>query len=454
MSKKIFLPESDLPRQWYNVMPDIPNGLEPPRHPATGKIIAPADMQAIFPDALIEQEMSDRRWIDIPEEVLRILAIWRPSPLVRADRLEEAIGAKARIYFKNESVSPAGSHKPNSAIPQAWYNMKAGIKNLTTETGAGQWGSSLALACNFFHLGCLIYMVRCSYEQKPFRRSMMKAWQADVIPSPSDTTQSGRSVLAKDPACPGSLGIAISEAVEVAAGRPDTSYALGSVLNHVLLHQTVIGLETKKQLDLAGEGLPDIVIGCCGGGSNFGGIAAPFIPERLGGAKIRFIGVEPSACPTMTRGHYTYDYGDNAGLTPLLKMHTLGSGFVPPGIHAGGLRYHGMSPIISALVREKLVEPVSYHQLECFEAAVVFARTEGIIPAPESSHAIRAAIDEARKEENTGKSIVFNLSGHGHFDMSSYDRYFDNEITNFEMPDEVLAEAAKSLPKFGFEQNG
>ena len=447
MSKKIFLPDSEMITKWYNVASDLPGGLMPPLDPQTGKPCPPEMLAPIFSEPIIEQEMSTDTWIDIPEEVNKILRIWRPSPLVRAERLEQAIGTKAKIYFKNESVSPAGSHKPNSAVAQAYYNKISGTKRLTTETGAGQWGSSLSMACSFFDLGCLVYMVRCSYDQKPFRRSMIETWKGKVIPSPSSTTDSGRAVLADHPDSPGSLGIAISEAVEIAVNDPDTKYALGSVLNHVLLHQTVIGLETKKQLELGGESLPDILVGCCGGGSNFGGFAVPFLRDKLDGKKdIKFIGTEPSACPTLSRGHYAYDYGDLAGLTPLLKMHTLGSKFVPPGIHAGGLRYHGMAPIISAMLRENLMESKSLGQVECFEAAAIFARTEGIIPAPESSHAIRGAIIEAQKEENAGKVIVFNLSGHGHFDMTSYDKFFAGELSDITFPEEDLVEAAKHLP--------
>jgi len=447
VTKKILLPESDMPTQWYNVLPDIPGGMEPPRNPANGEPVPPEALAPIFPDNLIEQEVSAERWIDIPEEILEILSIWRPTPLVRAERLEKMVGAKARIYYKNESVSPPGSHKPNTSVAQAWYNRQAGIRKLTTETGAGQWGSALAFATNLLGMECLIYMVKCSYEQKPFRRSMIHTWGAEVIASPSDTTRSGKAVLARDPDCPGSLGIAISEAVELAATREDTKYALGSVLNHVLLHQTVIGLEAKKQLALAGESLPSVVVGCCGGGSNFGGIALPFVPDRIDGKPIRFVGVEPAACPSMTRGHYAYDFGDSSSLTPLLKMHTLGSHFVPPSIHAGGLRYHGMAPIISALIRDQIVEPRSYHQVACFEAAVQFARSEGIIPAPETSHGIRAAIDEACRPENAGKVVLLCFSGHGHFDMTAYDKYFAGEMHDYDLPDEVLERAAADLPK-------
>ena len=444
--KKIVLPDSDLPTKWYNALPDLPNGLEPPLDPKTGEPVRPEVLSALFAGPLLEQEMSLQSWIDIPQPVLQILSMWRPTPLVRADRLEQAVGAKARIYFKNESVSPGGSHKLNSSVAQAYANKICGIKKLTTETGAGQWGSALAFAARFFDLECLVYMVRCSYDQKPFRRSMMRTWGAEVIPSPSSTTASGRRVLESDADCPGSLGIAISEAVEVAASCADTNYTLGSVLNHVLLHQTVIGLEAKKQLLLAGENLPAVVVGCCGGGSNFAGISLPFLRERLDGSDIRFVGVEPAACPTMTRGHYAYDFGDSSSLTPLLKMYTLGSQFIPPGIHAGGLRYHGMAPIVSALIREKVVEPVNYPQLTCFEAAMIFARSEGIIPAPETSHAIRAAIEESRKDENSDRVVLFNLSGHGHFDMGAYDQYLSGQMQDFELPQGVLDQAAADLP--------
>lgn len=445
--KKILLQESEIPKKWFNALPLIPNGLEPPLNPQTWAPADPSLLSVIFAPGLIEQEVSTKQWIDIPEEVLRILTMFRPTPLVRAEQLEKALGTKSRIYYKNESVSPAGSHKVNSAIAQAYYNKIAGIKKLATETGAGQWGSALSFACSVFGMECLVYMVRCSYEQKPFRKSMMKTWGAEIIPSPSNTTNSGRSVLEQQPDCPGSLGIAISEAVEVAASHKDTNYTLGSVLNHVVLHQTIIGLEVKKQLALAGEKNPDIVAGCCGGGSNFAGIALPFLPDVLSGSKIRFIGSEPAACPTLTRGHYAYDFGDSAGLTPLLKMFTLGNKFIPPGIHAGGLRYHGMSPIVSALTREKIFEAVNFPQLGCFEAAVLFAKTEGIIPAPESSHAIKTAIDEALKEENADKVILFNLSGHGHFDMAAYDKFFSGEIQDLELADSVLKDAVKNLPK-------
>lgn len=435
-----------MPREWYNVVPSIPNGVQPPIDPSTGQPAKAEALLSIFAEPLVMQEVSSESWIPIPDDVLEVLASWRPTPLVRADKLEQAIGAKARIYFKNESTSPAGSHKVNSSVPQAYYNKLVGIKKLVTETGAGQWGSALAFATQALGLECLVYMVRCSYEQKPFRRSMMQLWGGSVIASPSDTTESGKAVLAQDPNCPGSLGMAISEAVEIAAGDKSTNYTLGSVLNHVLLHQSIIGLEAKKQLKAAGEGDPAVIIGCCGGGSNFSGLATPFVPDRLSGKPIRFVGVEPQACPSMTRGHYAYDFGDSTGLTPLLKMYTLGSKFVPAGIHAGGLRYHGMAPIVSALIREGIFEAISYGQTVCFQAAALFAKTEGIVPAPESSHAIRAAIDEALKEENAGKAILFNLSGHGHFDMTAYDKYLSNEMFDFDLPEEELVRAAATLP--------
>jgi tryptophan synthase beta chain len=398
--------------------------------------------------ALLEQEMSPARSIPIPEPVLDILRLWRPTPLCRARRLEKALGTPAKIFYKHEGVSPAGSHKPNTSVAQAYYNKEAGIRRLATETGAGQWGSALAFACNAFGLECMVYMVRCSYDQKPHRRTMMQAWGATCIPSPSDRTNAGRKILAEDPDSPGSLGIAISEAVEDAAGRKDTNYSLGSVLNHVLLHQTVIGQEALAQLKIAGA-FPDIVVGCCGGGSNFAGLAFPFVPEKAAGKSIRLIGVEPAACPTMTKGVYAYDFGDKSGMTPLLKMDTLGHDFIPPGIHAGGLRYHGMAPLVSLLHRAGVVEAVSYPQLKCFEAAITFARSEGTIVAPETSHAVACVIDEAlkAKEEGKEKTILFNLSGHGHFDMAAYDKYFSKELQDYEYPEEKIKEALAHLPK-------
>ncbi len=431
---KILLEDKEIPKKWYNVLPelmDLKTPFSPPLDPQTQEPLDPSKLEAIFPKSLIEQEASSKEWIDIPEEVLKVYNIWRATPLYRAAKLEKALHTPARIYFKNESVSPPGSHKPNTAVPQVYYNVKEGIKRITTETGAGQWGSALAFACNYFDIDATVYMVRASYDQKPYRRSLMRAWGANCYPSPSDRTEAGRKILAEDPKCPGSLGIAISEAVEEAANRKDTNYALGSVLNHVLLHQTIIGEEVKLQLEKIDE-KPDILIGCVGGGSNFGGLILPFVPMVKSGEKIEMIAVEPTACPTLTKGEYKYDFGDTAKLTPLLKMYTLGYNFIPPAIHAGGLRYHGDSPIISQLTREGIVKARSYHQVEVFEAAVLFARTEGFIPAPETSHAIKAVIDEAIKCKESGeeKTIVFNFSGHGHFDLSAYDLYFDGQLHN------------------------
>ncbi len=444
---KILLDESEIPTHWYNIVADMPN----PPHAVLGpdgNPVTPDALAAIFPEALIMQEVSAERWIEIPEQVREIYQLWRPSPLYRAHRLEQALGTPAKIYYKYEGVSPAGSHKPNTAVAQAYYNKQAGIKKLSTETGAGQWGSSLALVGKMFGLEILVYMVKVSYQQKPFRRSMMHTWGADVIASPSDTTQAGRTILAKDPDSPGSLGIAISEAVEVAASSPDTNYALGSVLNHVLLHQTVIGLEAKKQFEKVGD-YPDVVLAPCGGGSNFGGVAFPFLADKAAGKEVRLVAVEPSSCPTLTRGHFAYDFGDSIGMTPLMKMYTLGHDFVPPGIHAGGLRYHGDSALVSQLYNEGLIEAVAVHQVGTFEAGVQFAQTEGIIPAPESNHAIKAAIDEALKCKETGesKTIFFNLSGHGHFDMASYDKYFSGELEDYEYPQQAIDEALHNLPK-------
>jgi tryptophan synthase beta chain len=449
MRTKILLKEADLPTHWYNVMADMPNPPAPPLGP-DGNPVGPEALQAIFPDALIEQEMSSQRWIPIPEEIREALDLWRPSPLFRAHRLEQALGTPAKIFYKNESVSPAGSHKPNTAIPQAWYNRRQGIKRLATETGAGQWGSSLALAGQMFGVEVRVYMVRVSYEQKPYRRLMMQTWGAEVFPSPTTMTAAGRQILAEHPDSPGSLGIAISEAVEEAASRKDTNYALGSVLNHVLLHQTIIGQEAKKQLEIVGE-YPDEVFAPCGGGSNFGGIAFPFFADNAAGKNVRLVAVEPTSCPTLTKGPYTYDYGDSVGLTPLMKMYTLGHDFVPPGIHAGGLRYHGDSPLVSQLYHEGLIDAMAVPQLETFEAGVLFARTEGIIPAPESCHAIAAAVRSAKECKVTGepKTILFNLSGHGHFDMSSFDKYFQGELQDYDFPAEAIAESLAKLPKIG-----
>ncbi|OGI47501.1 MAG: TrpB-like pyridoxal-phosphate dependent enzyme [Candidatus Muproteobacteria bacterium RBG_16_65_34] len=446
---KILLDESEIPTHWYNVVADMPNPPAPPLGP-DGKPIAPQALGAIFPEAIIMQEVSGERWIPIPEAVREIYRLWRPSPLYRAHRLEQALGTPAKIFYKYEGVSPAGSHKPNTAVAQAYYNKQAGIKRLATETGAGQWGSSLAFAGQMFGLEVRVYMVRVSYEQKPFRRSMMQTWGAEVFASPSDKTESGRKILAADPKSPGSLGMAISEAVEEAAGRKDTNYSLGSVLNHVLLHQTIVGLEAKKQMEKAGE-YPDVVIACCGGGSNFGGIAFPFFADKAAGRKLRLVAVEPTSCPTLTKGKYAYDFGDTVGLTPLLKMYTLGHDFMPPGIHAGGLRYHGDSPLVSQLYHEGLIEAVAVPQLATFEAGVQFARAEGILPAPESNHAVRVAIDEALACKKSGekKTILFNLSGHGHFDMAAYDKYFSGELEDYSYPEAAVAESMKRLPKVG-----
>jgi len=443
---KVILSTNEIPSQWYNVLPDLPEQLPPPLNPGTGKPLTPPDLAPIFPMSLIEQEMSPERWIDIPNEVMEIYKIWRPTPLIRARRLEKALKTKSRIYYKNESVSPAGSHKPNTAIAQAFYNKKEGTKRICTETGAGQWGSSLAFACNLFDLKCTIYMVKVSYQQKPYRKHLMHVWGADVYPSPTNMTNSGREILLKNPDSPGSLGIAISEAVEDAATHNDAKYGLGSVLNHVLLHQTTVGLETKKQLELIGEN-PDVLIACVGGGSNFGGLCLPFVTDKLKGKDIKMIAVEPAACPTLTKGIYTYDFGDTAKLTPLVMMYTLGHSFVPSGIHAGGLRYHGASPIISLLAKKKIIESVAYPQTPVFEAAMLFAKTEGFLPAPETSHAIRCAIDEAKKNED--KCIVFNYSGHGHFDLTAYETYMSGKLEDYEHPEEMIKEAIKSIPKVG-----
>jgi tryptophan synthase beta chain len=435
-----------MPQKWYNVMSDFPGELPPPLNPGTGKPLGPEDLAPIFPMELIKQEMSPDKWIDIPDEVIDILKIWRPTPLVRAVHLEKALKTKSRIYYKNESVSPAGSHKVNTAVAQAYYNKKQGVKRITTETGAGQCVSSISFACSIFGMKCTVYMVKVSYHQKPYRKALMNVWGAEVFASPSNKTNAGRMILEKDPNSNGSLGMAISEAVEDAATHEDAKYSLGSVLNHVLLHQTIVGLETKQQLALAGE-KPDVLIGCVGGGSNFAGFAFPFIPEKIKGQKIRMIAVEPSACPSITKGTYAYDFGDTAQLTPLVKMYTLGHGFMPPGIHAGGLRYHGMAPIVSLMVKKGLVEAITTHQTGVFEAGVLFSKTEGILPAPESAHAIKAAIDEARKNED--KCIVFNLSGHGHFDLSAYENYLEGRLEDYEYPEELAQEALKCLPKLG-----
>lgn len=446
---KVFLPEREMPQAWYNINPDLPAPLQPPIHPGTGQPLGPEDLAPIFPMSLIQQEMSMDPWIDIPDDVLRVLRLWRPTPLHRAYALEEYLGTPARIYYKNESVSPAGSHKPNSAVAQAYYNKSEGVSRLVTETGAGQWGSALAFACSQFDLGCEIYMVRVSYEGKPYRRLLMQVWGADCYPSPSDRTNSGRAVLAEDPDSPGSLGIAISEAVEVAAQADDAKYALGSVLNHVLLHQTVVGLECQRQFEMIGD-YPDIIVGNVGGGSNFAGIAFPFIREKLAGERdVRVIATEPTACPTLTRGLYHYDFGDTAELTPLLKMFTLGHKFIPPPIHAGGLRYHGAAPQLSLLVSQGVMEARAVHQKSVFEAAITFARTEGHLPAPETAHGIRTAIDEAIRCRETGeeKCILIGYSGHGHFDLAAYDQYLSGEMSDYELPQEAIDAAVKDLPE-------
>ena len=448
--KKTMLSEKEMPRQWYNINPDLPRPLDPPLHPQTGEPLTPDFLSILFPMELIMQEVSMDRFIDIPKELIDIYRMWRPTPLVRAERLEKFLDTPAKIYFKNESVSPAGSHKPNTAVAQAYYNKREGTKNLATETGAGQWGSALAFACNIFGIGCTVYKVRVSYDQKPYRKLMMRVWGADVYASPSDRTDAGRNMLAEDPNSPGSLGLAISEAVEVAAKSGGTTkYSLGSVLNHVILHQTIVGLETKKQFEKIGE-FPDILIGCVGGGSNFGGFACPFIPDKMKNKDMRIIAVEPIACPSLTKGPFAYDYGDTAKTGPIAKMYTLGHDFIPPRIHAGGLRYHGMAPIVSLLYNEKLIEAVAVHQKTVFDAGVIFAKTEGIIPAPETNHAIRIAIDEALECKKTGekKVIVFNFSGHGHFDLSSYEAYMDGKLLDYEYPDEKIKESLKKLPKF------
>ena len=445
-STKILLEESEIPSHWYNVVADLPAPPAPPLAP-DGNPVGPDALAAIFPGTIIEQEVSSQRWIEIPEAVREIYRLWRPSPMYRAHRLEAALGTPAQIYYKYEGVSPAGSHKPNTAVAQAYYNQRAGIRRLTTETGAGQWGSSLALVGEMFGLAIRVYMVKVSYHQKPYRRSMMQTWGAEVFASPTELTHAGRQALAADPESPGSLGLAISEAVEEAASRADTNYSLGSVLNHVCMHQTIIGLESKLQMEKAGA-YPDMVFACCGGGSNFAGIAFPFLADKAAGREVSLVAVEPTSCPTLTKGSYAYDFGDTAGLTPLMKMHTLGHDFVPPGIHAGGLRYHGESPLVSQLHHAGVIEAVAVPQLATFEAGVTFARTEGIIPAPESSHAIRAVLDEALRcrDSSEPKVLLVNLSGHGHFDMSSYDRYFAGELEDFEYPDEAIRASLERLP--------
>ncbi len=447
-SIKYLLDESQMPKHWYNIAADLPEPLPPVLHPGTLKPLGPDDLTPLFPMALIEQEVSTEREIEIPEPVRQVYRQWRPSPLFRARRLERVLGTPAKIYYKYEGVSPAGSHKPNTAVPQAFYNRQAGIKKLTTETGAGQWGSSLAFAGALFGIEVLVFMVRVSHDQKPYRRALMETYGARCVASPSSETQSGRAILAKRPDHPGSLGIAISEAVELAAQRDDTKYALGSVLNHVLLHQTVVGIEAMAQMEMAGD-YPDVIVACTGGGSNFGGIVFPFLGAQLrGGKKVRIVAIEPAACPSLTRGKYAYDFGDTAHLTPLTKMHTLGSTFTPPGFHAGGLRYHGMSPLVSHVKQLGLIEARAYHQISCFEAGVQFARAEGILPAPEANHAVRGAIDEALrcKQEGVSRTILFNLCGHGHFDMQAYIDYFGGKLKDLDYEESELAMALAGLP--------
>jgi tryptophan synthase beta chain len=447
-TKKIFLSEEEIPRQWYNILADIK--LNPPLGP-DGKPVTPDMLAPVFPMNLIEQEVSTQRWIDIPDEVLKIYRIWRPSPLVRALSLEKALDTPARIYFKYEGVSPPGSHKPNTAVPQAYYNKVFGIKRLVTETGAGQWGCALAFACAQFGLECKVFMVRVSFDQKPYRKVMMQTWGADCVPSPSTETKAGRDILAQHPDSSGSLGIAISEAVEAAVSDTSgkTRYSLGSVLNHVMLHQTVIGLEAQKQMKIAGD-YPDVIIGCAGGGSNFAGLAFPFVLDKMNGRKVAIYPVEPAACPTLTKAPFVYDHGDTAGYTPMLPMHSLGHTFMPPPVHAGGLRYHGMAPTVSQLVVEGLLEPRSYGQMATFEAGMLAARTEGIIPAPETNHALACVVDEARraKEEGKAKVILFNWSGHGLIDLGSYEKYLSGSLKDFDYPAQEIEEAGIILAKY------
>jgi tryptophan synthase beta chain len=445
---KFLLNEKDVPESWYNIVPDLPFELVPPLNPATREPVGPEAFAPIFPEEIIRQEVTAEPYVPIPEEVREIYALWRPTPLFRARRLEKALETPARIYYKYEGTSPAGSHKPNTAVPQAFFNKKEGVARLTTETGAGQWGSSLAFACRQMGLECTVYMVRVSYGQKPYRRIMMETYGAKVHASPTDLTQAGHNILEEDPDSPGSLGIAISEAVEDAATNDDAKYSLGSVLNHVLLHQTVIGQEAIEQMELAGD-YPDVIVGCVGGGSNFGGVAFPFIRENLvNGRETRIVAVEPSSCPTLTKGRYVYDFGDTAGTTPMMKMYTLGHTFVPSGIHAGGLRYHGDSPIVSALVAEGLVEARAYPQNPTFEAGVIFAQAEGIIPAPEVNHAIKATMDLALEAREAGEEwvILFNLCGHGHFDLAAYEAYLADELVDLEYSEEEIERAVAQIP--------
>lgn len=448
MKTKILLPESDMPTRWYNIVADLPSPPPPVLHPGTHQPVGPDDLAPLFPMDLILQEVAEERFIEIPEEVLEVYRMWRPSPLHRAHGLEKLIGGPARIYYKYEGVSPVGSHKPNTAVAQAFYNAKAGVKKLSTETGAGQWGSALAFACALFGLECEVYMVSASYHQKPYRKALIETFGATIYPSPSTNTQYGRKVLEENPDTPGSLGIAISEAVEVAATNDDVRYSLGSVLNHVLMHQTIIGEEALKQLEMVDE-TPDVVIGCAGGGSNFAGLAFPFVREKIAGTMDPIIrAVEPAAAPSLTRGSYQFDFGDTGQMTPLVKMHTLGHPFIPDPIHAGGLRYHGMAPLVSHLKEEGLIEASSLHQTETFEKAVQFARVEGIVPGPEPTHAVAEAMNEAQRAKEAGeeKVILFNLSGHGHFDMGAYQAYFNDELVDYDHPQEKIDAALAKVP--------
>ncbi|MBN2172926.1 MAG: TrpB-like pyridoxal phosphate-dependent enzyme [Bacteroidales bacterium] len=451
--KKINLSEQEMPEKWYNIQADMPNKVLPPLHPLTKQPVGPDDLAPLFPMELIKQEVSREKWIEIPERVQDIYKIWRPSPLIRATNFEKMLDAPVKIYYKNESVSPPGSHKPNTAVPQAYYNFREGVKKLTTETGAGQWGSALSFACGFFGIELQVFMVKVSFNQKPYRKSMMNTWGANVVASPSNLTESGRKILALDPDSPGSLGIAISEAIEAAVMDPGTKYSLGSVLNHVLLHQTIIGLEAEKQFAKTDD-YPDVVIGCFGGGSNFSGISFPFIKENLTqGKNIRIVAVEPESCPKLTRGVFKYDFGDTVGLTPLIPMYTLGHNFMPPKIHAGGLRYHGAGPIVSQLLKDGLIEATAVHQNECFEAGVKFARSEGIIPAPETTHAIAQVIREANRARLEGKqkTILFNLSGHGLVDLASYDQYFSNELEDYSVTEDQIRQSVAGLETLSVE---
>ena len=442
---KILLTEEEMPRQWYNIQADLPHPLPPPVD-KEGNPIGPDALAPVFPMNLIEQEVSTERWIDIPEPILEILSLWRPSPLYRARRLEKALDTPAKIYYKNEGVSPPGSHKPNTSVVQAWYNKQFGIKRLTTETGAGQWGSALAMGCKLVGLECKVYMVRISFDQKPFRKMMMRTWGAECVASPSNTTETGRRILKEMPDTPGSLGIAISEAIEEAVQSDDVRYSLGSVLNHVLMHQTIIGLEAQKQLEKVGD-YPDVVIGCAGGGSNFAGLAFPFVNDKINGKDVRIVATEPTACPTLTRAPFAYDSGDVAMMTPLLAMHSLGHTFVPPPIHAGGLRYHGMAPLVSHVLREGLIEANSLEQIECYESAMLFAETEGFISAPETSHAIAQTIREARqaKEEGKERVILMNWSGHGLMDLTGYEAFLDGKLADYPLPQEMLERSLASM---------